>query len=85
MTLLKRFLSLLLFFLPFIAIGQYKEGTIAWSEDRRLTWKDYEAQPDPDSDAAAVWETRTGPTESLRSHRASDSLEYRAERDHRRG
>ncbi len=60
MPLLKRIFSFLLIMLPFIAIGQYKEGTIAWSEDRRLTWKDYEAQPNPDSDAAALTTTYLG-------------------------
>ena len=60
MPLLKRILSSFLFLLPFIAIGQFKEGTIAWSEDRRLTWSDYEAQPNPNSDAAALTTTYLG-------------------------
>ena len=60
MPVLKRILSSFLFLLPFIAIGQYKVGTIPWSEGRRLTWHDYEAEPNPNSDAAALTTTYLG-------------------------
>lgn len=60
MQLSRTIFSFLLFLLPFISLGQYKEGTIPWSEDRRLTWRDYEAEPNSNSDAAALTTTYLG-------------------------
>src|SRR5882724_3273383 len=57
---LQRKLLLILLLIPFFSMGQYKEGTVAWSPDRKLSWKDYEAQPDPNSDAAASTTTYLG-------------------------
>jgi len=51
---------LLLLLLPFIPKAQFKENTIAWSPDKRLTWKDYDGEPDPGSDAAASTTTYLG-------------------------
>lgn len=54
-------LPFLLFF--FLAIPaaldaqQNKEELLDWSASRRLTWADYKAQPNPDSDAAATTTT----------------------------
>ncbi len=57
---LKKITGLLAFLLPLLpATGQSdthtgkKEELISWSATRRLTWDDYLASPDPNSDAAA--------------------------------
>jgi hypothetical protein len=58
MQLLQRYLLLLSFILPHILMGQNtKEETIDWSATRKLTWADYKASPDPNSDAAASTST----------------------------
>ncbi len=50
---LKRFL-LLSFLLPSILFAQSKdEELMAWNAARKLTWSDYKASPNPESDAAA--------------------------------
>ena len=33
---------------------QYEERTIAWNASRKLSWADFKAQPDPNSDAVAL-------------------------------
>ena len=51
--LLKYFL-LLLFIIPIVAFAQSRdEELLDWSASRKLTWNDYKASPDPNSDAAA--------------------------------
>ena len=51
--LLKYFL-LLFFIIPIVAFAQSNiEELLDWSASRKLTWNDYKARPDPDSDAAA--------------------------------
>ncbi len=51
--LLKYFLSLF-FIIPIVAFAQSNnEELLDWSASRKLTWNDYKASPDPDSDAAA--------------------------------
>ncbi|MBC7874569.1 MAG: DUF922 domain-containing protein [Ferruginibacter sp.] len=45
---------LYLFTIPSILVAQSKEEELLeWSASRKLTWADYKAQPDPQSDAAA--------------------------------
>lgn len=52
-NLLKYFL-LFIFIIPIVALAQSSEEELLdWSSSRRLTWNDYKASPDPDSDAAA--------------------------------
>src|SRR5258705_4867657 len=51
--LLKYFLFLF-FITPVVAFAQSKdEELLDWSASRKLTWNDYKASPDPNSDAAA--------------------------------
>jgi Bacterial protein of unknown function (DUF922) len=51
--LLKYFL-LFFFIIPIVAFPQSKdEELLDWSASRKLTWNDYKASPDPNSDAAA--------------------------------
>lgn len=46
--------AFLLFIIPFSSFAQKTdEDLISWSGAKRLTWADYKASPDPDSDAAA--------------------------------
>lgn len=50
---MKYFLSLF-FIIPIVAFAQSNnEELLDWSASRKLTWNDYKASPDPDSDAAA--------------------------------
>ena len=53
---MKRILScfaITLLLTPFIGRAQDKEDLINWSAERKLTWNDYKARPNPASDAAA--------------------------------
>ncbi len=56
--------SVLNYFIAFLLLSPFclqaqdkKEELINWSATRRLTWADYKAQPDPNSDAAATTTT----------------------------
>ena len=56
----KAFFSLLALLLavPLSLLAQKgKEELISWSANKRLTWADYKAKPDPNSDAAATTTT----------------------------
>jgi hypothetical protein len=49
-----KYMFLLLFISPFVSFGQIKdEELLDWSASRKLTWSDYKASPDTESDAAA--------------------------------
>ena len=54
---MKYFINYFLLFLsatPLVSTGQSnKEELLDWSDSKKLTWADYKANPDPDSDAAA--------------------------------
>jgi len=75
MKLIKINLVLLLFITPFITIGQNNKEAIEWKRDRKLTWKDYEAQPDPNSDAAASTSTYLGIEYNFNSKSFSYTIE----------
>ena len=51
---IKKIFSIFLLLLPFSAICQEpKDELLKWDAGRKLTWSDYQAPPDPFSDAAA--------------------------------
>lgn len=51
---MKSFCIFLLAFIPFTALAQEEiEEYLRWNASRKLTWADYKASPDPNSDAAA--------------------------------
>ena len=56
---MKRLFPLLLFFVSFTAAQAQEAGDdiLTWSKDRKLTWSDYKASPNPKSDAAATTST----------------------------
>jgi predicted secreted Zn-dependent protease len=54
------FLLILLSFPLFFHAQNKKDGLISWSAANRLTWNDYKARPDPNSDAAATTTTYLG-------------------------
>lgn len=54
MKYLLKYYFLFLLIIPSILFAQSKdEELLDWSATRKLTWNDYKASPDPDSDAAA--------------------------------
>lgn len=54
---------------------QTGEETLAWSAGRKLTWADYKARPDPNSDAAATTASYLLFSYSIRN----DEISYRIE------
>jgi len=51
---LLKYVVLFIFIIPIAAFAQNKnEELLDWSASRKLTWNDYKASPDPESDAAA--------------------------------
>ena len=44
----------------FLYAQDKKDELIRWSATKRLTWNDYKARPDPNSDAAATTTTYLG-------------------------
>jgi len=60
MQILRKYFLFLLW-IPTFCFGQSKnEETIEWKSSRLLTWTDYKANPDPNSDAAASTTTYLG-------------------------
>lgn len=54
-----------------------KEELLEWSDVRKLTWADYKANPDPDSDAAASTTTNLGIDYKMTSRSFSYKIESR--------
>ncbi len=50
-------LLLILFSLSNVQAQDANEDILTWSKDRKLTWSDYKASPNPKSDAAATTST----------------------------
>jgi len=49
-----KYFNLLFLLLPSVFFAQNKdEDLLKWNADKKLTWADYKASPDPESDAAA--------------------------------
>lgn len=81
---MKLFLSLLagLLLLHPAAFAQSKnEEVLRWSATRKLTWADYKASPDPDSDAAASTTTYLSIEYNISSSRFNYSIESRFSKD----
>ncbi|OQY93737.1 MAG: hypothetical protein B6D37_10650, partial [Sphingobacteriales bacterium UTBCD1] len=71
---MKKKLWITLMFLPFLLNAQtIKEDLIKWDAGRKLTWKDYNGNPDPSSDAAAITATYIG----LHNSYTDNSFEFR--------
>ena len=71
-------LPILLVFLlaPFLLPAQREgEELMAWSASRKLSWADYKAEPNPDSDAAATTATYLIFSYSIRDDLPSYSIE----------
>jgi hypothetical protein len=57
MKLIAVYTTLLLMLSTLLAAQNKKEELLKWSADRKLTWDDYKAKPNPASDAAATTTT----------------------------
>ena len=61
---------------PFLVPAQEPgEELLAWSSSRKLTWADYKASPDPNSDAAATTASYLVFSYSIRNDRISYRIE----------
>lgn len=73
---------LLSLLLPAAMIAQTKdEDLLDWDANRKLTWADYKAKPDPSSDAAASTTTYLGIEYNIKSDRFSFKIQSRFSRD----
>lgn len=68
----RRILPLLLLASSAAFAQSSSEDVLAWSPDRKLTWEDYKAKPDPGSDAAASTTTYL----SIEYHITNSSFSY---------
>lgn len=57
------------------------EDVLAWSADRKLTWEDYKAKPDPNSDAAASTTTYLSIEYQISNTSFSYTIQSRFSRD----
>lgn len=65
----KKYILFLLILLPLMLAAQEKnEELIPWNENRKLTWADYKARPNPHSDAAASTTTYLGIEYSMKNN-----------------
>jgi hypothetical protein len=61
---------------PFISMGQEPgEELLKWSSTRKLTWSDYKAKPNPNSDAAASTTSYLGISYNISSRDFSYKIE----------
>ncbi len=68
--------------LPPAMIAQSKdEDLLNWDANRKLTWADYKARPDPSSDAAASTTTYLGIEYNIKTDRFSFKIQSRFSRD----
>lgn len=78
--------KLFLFLLPAIPSAllaqSNNEELLEWSASRKLTWADYKAAPDPDSDAAASTTTYLGIDYNITSTSFSYKIESRFSKTH---
>ncbi len=66
---MKNYLLTIAILLPLLSGSQEKnEELIPWSANRKLTWADYKAKPDPHSDAAASTTTYLGIEYNIRNN-----------------
>ena len=76
MKLFVKYLCSLLVVSPAILLAQDKdEELIKWSASKKLTWADYKASPDPNSDAAASTTTYLGISYNITSTGFSYKIE----------
>jgi predicted secreted Zn-dependent protease len=69
------FLSIALSFPLFFHAQDKKDGLIGWNVAKRLTWNDYKAKPDPNSDAAATTTTYLGIQYDFKNNKISYKIE----------
>jgi hypothetical protein len=73
---------LLSMLLPVVFIAQERdEDLIDWDAQRKLTWADYKAKPDPNSDAAASTTTYLGIEYNIKTDRFTFKISSRFSRD----
>jgi hypothetical protein len=73
--LIQFFFSLFLFSSAALFAQDKDEEVIKWSVSRKLSWADYKASPDPDSDAAASTTTYLGISYNITSNSFSYKIE----------
>ena len=71
------FYSCLLLFPSLLFAQSSDEELLDWNPSRKLTWGDYKAKPNPDSDAAASTTTYLGIDYNITSTRFSYNIESR--------
>jgi hypothetical protein len=69
------FLSILLSIPLFFYAQDKKDELISWNTVKRLTWNDYKAKPDPNSDAAATTTTYLGIQYDFSNNRITYKIE----------
>ncbi len=83
MKYLIKYFLLLLPATPLALLAQSnKEELLDWSDTRKLTWADYKANPDPDSDAAASTTTYLVIDYNITSRSFSYKIESRFSKTH---